>query len=113
MIETCFKLNKNNNNTLAWLQDYIYIYIYIYVYIIHSPTGIKHIFRLRLGLSHLKCLHLHDCRADPEGSFHFFLRCNCLPTTDNLLNDVQIMLRKYDLINLLDNLDVYLYGHQS
>ena len=77
---------------------------------IHNITGIKHIFRLRLGLSHLKSHKnrhnfldtpdLCDCRAAPEDSFHFVFKCK-------LLNDVQIKLRRYDLINLLDNLDVY------
>ena len=50
----------------------------------HYLTGIKHIFRLKLGPSHLKAHKkrhnfldtpdLYDCRDAPEDSFHFFLK---------------------------------------
>ena len=94
------------------------------VFGIHDPNGIKPIFRLRLGLSQLKYhkkghnfldtpTDLCDCRCGPEDSLHFLLGCNqYVACRQNLLLEVQTILRKYDLNTLLDNLDVYLYDHR-
>ena len=92
-------------------------------YGIHNPNGIKNIFRLRLGLSKLKAhkkrhnfldtpSEICDCGEAPEDSFHFLLRCNRFANCrQHLLNDVQLILRKYDLADFLDNPDLYLYGN--
>ena len=55
-----------------------------------------------------------DCQQAPEDSFHFLLRCKLFANCrQKLLDDVQIILRKYNLTNILDNLNMYLYGHHT
>ena len=57
------------------------------IYNIHDPVGIKHLTRLRLGLSHLKeqkfrhnfqdCLNpLCSCSLEVQTTNHYFLRCH-------------------------------------
>ena len=95
------------------------------IFDIHKPTEIKHIFRLRLGLSELKSHKkrhnfldtpndICSCNQASADTFHYLLRCGLFaPQRDRLLTYVQIILNKYNLVNLLDNVDVFLYGHRN
>ena len=92
-------------------------------YGIHNPTCIRYLFRLRLGLSSLKRhKYLHnfldtsndtcDCLQAPEDCFHFLFKCSLFRhLRGNFLHDVYVILRKYDLTDQAENVDIYLYGH--
>ena len=94
-------------------------------YGIHDPVGLKNIFRLSVGLSHLnfhKYKHnfldtpspLCACHLAQEDSFHFVLECSIFAEERLALqNLVQIILEKYDLLHCLQNLETYLYGHNE
>ena len=92
------------------------------IFNIHDPTGIRHIFNLRLGLSPLKYHKyrhnfqdeqsgLCDCNQANEDSYHFVLKCTRFTIERNiLLNQVRPILRARDIIQHIDTLDLYLYG---
>ena len=94
------------------------------VFNLHNPNGIKHLTRLRLGLSHLrehKFKHnfqdsinpLCSCEGDIETTEHFFLHCqNFVDLRVVLLNDI-ITIDHGILDTSEDNLvHLLLYGHQ-
>ena len=95
------------------------------VFEIHSPTGLKYIFQLRLGLSPLKCHKRHhnftdtptdwcDCRCAPEDTAHFLVSCHLHNVHRARLHDsVLEILVPYDMQNFINNTDLYLYGHSS
>ena len=93
------------------------------VYNIHDPIGLKYIFQLRVGLSPLK-FHkknhnfldtpddICDCGVSSENVSHFLFYCpmHALPRLE-LRNTVSNILRLNNLIHLIGNTELYLYGH--
>ena len=68
------------------------------IYGIHHPLGLKLVFRLRIGLSHLrvhKFRHsfrdtvnpLCSCNIEPESTTHFLLRCHFFSAERKVLFD--------------------------
>ena len=94
-------------------------------YGLHDPSGLIFIFQLRVGLSALK-FHkkrhnfadtpndLCDCMSVKEDTYHFLFSCPLYasPRAD-LNNSVAEILITNNLQHLLENVDLYLYGHVS
>ena len=114
-----------NSNSLGIFKEMLFTLIRPIkrtMFNIHDPIGIKYIFNLRIGLSPLKYHKyrhnfqdehsgLCNCNQANEDSHHFLLKCIRFTIARNdLLNQVQPILRARDLIQHLDNLDLYLYG---
>ena len=95
------------------------------IYNIHDPLGLRHLFQLRVGLSHLRyhkkrhnfsdtpsetCL----CRTDVENIKHYLFYCPLYgPMRASLAGCVIPILQKYDIIHLSNQVELYLYGHIS
>ena len=91
----------------------------------HDPKGLKYLFQLRVGLSPLKShKRKHnfadtpddrcDCNRAPEDTCHFLLYCRFYEVQRrNLLNLVTLLLLTYPDVNIVDNTDLFLYGHHS
>ena len=85
------------------------------IFDIHDTIGIKYIFTLMVGLSPLECHKKRhtfldplsnwcDCHCALEDTGHFILNCHLFIThRHKLRNDVQNILRKYDLLHLFNN----------
>ena len=95
------------------------------VYNIHDPIGIHYLFQLRTGLSPLRShKYRHNfldiptencsCNQGVENTNHFLFECLdfAIPRVD-LAVDTTNILRKYNLLNLANNVDFYLYGHSD
>ena len=94
-------------------------------YGLHDPNGLKYIFQLRVGLSALKFHKKHhnfadtpddqcDCLSAKEDTFHFLFTCPLYATPRVVLNNsVAEILIKNNLQHLLENAEIYLYGHAS
>ena len=95
------------------------------MYGIHDPLGLKYLFQLRVGLSPLKCHKKKhnfidtpndwcECRSSPEDVSHFLFYCHlhALPRTD-LCSTVSNVLAAKNLNHLINNDELYLYGHES
>ena len=90
---------------------------------IHDPMGTRYLFQLRLGLSPLRS-HKNNhgfidtpsaiclCDQDIENTNHFLFSC---PMFTNqrvvLIDNVSVILQKYNLINLANKSLLYLYGN--
>ena len=99
------------------------------VFGIHDPVGLRYLFQLRLGLSHLrshkKRHNFTDIQSDRcacmqgvEDSYHFLLKCSSYDTQRaTLINDVTAILLINNLnypVNFpLNELNLLLYGHPS
>ena len=92
---------------------------------IHDPIGLKILYQLRVGLSPLKCHKKQhnfvdtpndwcDCRCAPENSTHYLISCDlyALPRL-TLRSTVLNILQRNNLQNLLEEIEIYLYGHPS
>ena len=91
----------------------------------HNPKGIKHITRLRLGLSHLrnhKFKHsfqhainfLCNCGPDIESATHFFLRCSLfINERGTLLSTVRSLDSKFLDCSNYDLTQTLLFGSTS
>ena len=90
---------------------------------IHDPIGLKHLFRLRLGLSPLRYdKHRHnfadtinaicECNNAPENVNHFIL---IFPFYNDqrtiLVNSVSSILRAHPEIDVVYNVKLFLYGN--
>ena len=92
---------------------------------IHDPVGLRYLFYLRVGLSPLRyhknkhgfldtpqanCL----CNGENEDSNHFLFVCP-LYTAQRviLVSKVSVILKKYNLENLANQVKLYLYGERS
>ena len=90
---------------------------------IHDPIGLKHLFRLRLGLSPLRYdKHRHnfadtindicECNIAPENVNHFIL---IFPFYNDqrtiLINSVSSILRAHPEIDVVNNVKLFLYGN--
>ena len=90
-----------------------------------DPLGLKRLFQLRVGLSPLKCHKYNhnftdtpndwcDCHCAPENIYHFLLKCPLfLIQRQNLILSVSNLLTNFQLLNLKDDINFYLYGHNS
>ena len=95
------------------------------IYNIHDPLGLRYLFQLRVGLSHLryhkKCHNFSDtpsetclCRNGVEDIKHYLFYCPLYgPMRAVLARCVIPILQKYDIIHLSNNVELYLYGHNS
>ena len=92
---------------------------------VHDPIGLKFLFQLRVGLSPLKAHKKHhnfidtpndwcDCHCSPEDTFHFFFSCALYAAArENMLSTVSNILILDELHDLVDNVELYLYGNPS
>ena len=95
------------------------------VYNIHDPIGIRYLFQLTTGLSPLRShKYRHNfldtptdnciCNQGIENTSHFLFECLqfAIPRID-LAVDITNILRQYNLLNLANSVDFYLYGHSD
>ena len=92
---------------------------------IHNPLILKYIFQLRVGLSPLKChKRSHnfidtpndwcDCHCAPENTYHFLLKCPLFSIPrQKLIASVRNQLVNTPSLYLIDDVNLYLYGHHS
>ena len=91
---------------------------------INDRQGLKHIFQLRVGLrllkSQKKCHNFIDtpsdwgeCNSAPENTY-YLLQCHLFhfPRIE-LINSITSIVSPYNLIDVIDNQVIYLYGHRS
>ena len=90
------------------------------VFGIHDPVGLRYLFQLRLGVSHLRShkkrhnftdiqSDLCACMQGVEDSYHFLLKCSSHDTQrETLINSVTAI-----LLIPLNELNLFLYGHPS
>ena len=95
------------------------------IYSIHDPKGLKYVFQLRIGLSPLKShkkkynfadtpIDWCDCNIAPEDTCHFLFHCKFYEVQrSDLLNAVIPLLLDHPNVYMLDNTDLFLYGHHS
>ena len=94
-------------------------------YNIHDPIGLHYIFQLRTGLSPLRCHKFrHNFQDTPdencicnhgfEDISHFLFTClNFTIHRASRAVDITNILGKYNLLNLANNAEFYLYGHRD
>ena len=92
---------------------------------IHNPLGLKYIFQLRVGLSPLKCHKKRhnfidtpsdwcDCHCALETTQHYLLKCSLfLIQRQKLTLSVSNLILNNQLLHILDDVNLYLYGHHS
>ena len=92
---------------------------------IHDPSGVRYLFQLRVGLSPLRYhKNRHNfidtpsnecpCNHGIEDTNHFLFLCSFYDIQRaTLLNTVIEIIRKYNLNNLGNQSNLYLYGHRS
>ena len=98
------------------------------VFGIHDPVGLRYLFKLRMGLSHLRShkkrhgftdtsSDLCVCKEGAEDSYHFLLKCSSYDTKRaTLINGVNAVLLTNNLNYPdfpLNELNLLLYGHPS
>jgi hypothetical protein len=95
------------------------------IFKLHDTVGIKILYQLRVGLSPLKChKKIHNfmdtpddwciCLSAPEDTQHFLLKCTLFSVQRvKLLSLVNNLLANTNLIDLMDDYKLYLYGHHS
>ena len=91
----------------------------------HDPTGTKHLYQLRLGLSqlrsHKKAHNFADtvsdrclCRIGVEDTDHFLFKCPFYAThRASLASSVMSIIIPKNLSHLGNSANLYLYGHHS
>ena len=94
------------------------------IFNIHDPLGIRYLFQLRVGLSSLKShKNRHNfidtpsgnciCNNGIEDTNHFLFSCPLyIAQRVTLVASVTVILLKYDLDNLVNHSQLYLYGHR-
>ena len=90
---------------------------------IHDPAGLRYLFQLRVSLSPLrshKRQHNFDtpetclCNQGVENTNHFLFSCPFYATQRATLTTIALkILQKYNLVNIGNQLELYLYGHRS
>jgi len=95
------------------------------IFAIHDPLGLRYLFQLRLGLSslryHKKCHNFVDtpsanclCEDGIEDTDHYLFWCPFFTAQRvTLATSVIEILLKYNLNNLGNRSDLYLYGHPT
>ena len=91
-------------------------------YDIHDPIGLHHLFQLRTELSPLRDHKYHHkfadtptnickCNRGIEDTYHFLFSCRFFAAHRvNLAVNVTSILRTHNLLNLANNVELYLYG---
>ena len=92
---------------------------------LHDPEGLRYLFQLRLGLSHLRS-HKKDhkftdtpsniclCKQGAEDTYHFILLCSFYTNHRAVLvSTVSDILQKNGVARSGNELQLYLYGHPS
>ena len=94
------------------------------IYNIHDPLGLRYLFYLRVGLSPLRShkkrhgfgdslVDVCNCNYGIEDTKHFLLLCPLFITQRaTLMASVTIILHKYNLDNLINQTNLFLYGHR-
>ena len=94
------------------------------IFDIHDPIGVKFLYQLRVGLSPLKYHKKRhnfidtpddwcDCHCAPEDVTHFLLYCDSHTNPRIYMRrTILTILTRYNLQHLLENIDLYLYGHR-
>ena len=94
------------------------------IFNIHDPIGIRYLFQLRVGLSSLKShKNRHNfidtpsgnciCNNGIEDTNHFLFSCPLyIAQRVTLVASVTVILLKYNLDNLVNHSQLYLYGHR-
>ena len=92
------------------------------IYTVHDPKGLKYLFQLRVGLSPLKShkkrhkfadtpIDWCDCNCAPEDTRHFLFHCKFYDVQRrNLINSVTPLLVTHPGVNIVDDIDLFLYG---
>ena len=92
---------------------------------VYDPIGLRYIFQLRLSLSPLRDHKYHYgfidtpsnkcmCNQGVEDTKHFLFYCPLyVIQRTTLQTNISIILRKYMLNVLINNLKLHLYGHKS
>ena len=95
------------------------------IFKIHDPLGIKFLYQLRVGLSPLKCHKKShnfldtpndwcECLSAPEDTQHFLLKCTFFfVQRQKLLTSVNNLLINTNLLHLIHDYKLYLYGHHT
>ena len=92
---------------------------------IHDPQGLRKLFQLRVGLSplrhHKKCHNFIDtpsdicfCHQGIEDTKHFLFSCTLFANQRlTLIATITEILRKYNLNQLINKENLYLYGNEA
>ena len=95
------------------------------LYDIHDPNGLRYLFQLRTELSPLRShKHRHNfqdtptdnciCNQGIEDTYHFLFSCRFSAAHRAYLAvEVTSILRKHNLLNLANDVDLYLYGNNN
>ena len=95
------------------------------IFKLHDALGIKFLYQLRVGLSPLKCHKMNHNFIDtlndwcmslsaPEDTQHFILRCTLFSVQRvKLISSVSNLLGNTNLIHLIDDYKLYIYGHHA
>ena len=92
------------------------------IFKLYDTLGIKILYQLRVGLSPLKCHKNHNfmdtpddwciCLSAPEDTQHFLLKCTLFSVQRvKLISSVNNLLANTNLLHLIDDYKLYLYGH--
>ena len=99
--------------------------VFTLIYTTGDPFGLRYLFQLRLSLIPLRSHKFHHnfidtpsdnchCNQGVEDTRHFLLACPLYVTQRvNLLTRINEILQKYKLDHLGDQLNLYLYSHNS
>ena len=116
-----------NSNSISIFKKNIVSLIRPYpklIFDIHDPIGVKFLYQLRVGLSPLKYHKKRhnfidtpddwcDCHCAPEDVTHFLLYCDSHTNPRIYMRrTILTILTRYNLQHLLENIDLYLYGHR-
>ena len=86
---------------------------------LHDPLGLHYLFQLRMSLSHKRRFNFIDtpsdiCHCNQGSDGHFIFLCPIYAThRAALLASVNEILLKKNLYHLGNQLQLYLYGHES
>ena len=117
---TCTSLSSFQKNNLNLIRPYSKP-----VYGVHDPVGLKRLFQLRVQLSPLKCHKKRhnfidtpwnwcDCHCAPEDTKHFLFHCTLFAAPRlGLQASVLNILVVNKLVYLAEDVNFYLYGHDS
>ena len=95
------------------------------IFVIHDPVGVRYLFQLRVGLSHLRShkyrhnftdttSHICHCNQGIEDTNHFIFSCpDYAILRATLAASVINILQKNNLNYLGNQSKLYLYGHPS
>ena len=121
MLSVIFKMS----HLLVLSKTILYIYKKKSIFGIHDPTGVGYLFQLRVGLCSLSYHKKHhnfvdtpsnecQCNFVIEDANHFLFFCLFYETQRaTLVTCVNGILQKYNLDDLGNQSNLYLYGHRD